>query len=244
MEDAPSRFRPGTGRGSLAFRPRTATLSLSSLKTDRVSRFRPRSSAVQRRNRGWAWLPVLDRCDTNPRARAFSSRSGVERHRRRSCQDDDPGDGRASRVGGGRVREQPCRTEAHAGVPLGSPVRHPASVGACRFQQSDVACEVRLGHLRKHRSDPLRLSPPLTSAEGSQQQDPVGLRLSTNPASELRIAAQRMIGQHLVGSTVTRTVAGGPGPSIINLPTPGCWRLTLRLSGHADHIDLQYSARR
>jgi hypothetical protein len=38
----------------------------------------------------------------------------------------------------------------------------------------------------------------------------------------------------------TREVAGGPGPSIIDLPRPGCWHLTLTWSGHTDTIDLRY----
>ena len=69
-------------------------------------------------------------------------------------------------------------------------------------------------------------------------------RLATNPGSDLRIAAQRMAGEHPIGLKVTRTVAGGPGPSIINLPASGCWRLTLRWSGRADDVDLQYAANR
>ncbi|MBQ0993944.1 hypothetical protein KBX08_28150 [Micromonospora sp. H61] len=40
---------------------------------------------------------------------------------------------------------------------------------------------------------------------------------------------------------VTREVAGGPGPSIIDLPQAGCWRLDLRWSGHADTMDLVYA---
>jgi hypothetical protein len=43
-----------------------------------------------------------------------------------------------------------------------------------------------------------------------------------------------------VGAPVTRKVSGGPGPSIVNLPSPGCWRLTLRWSGRADSLDLSY----
>jgi hypothetical protein len=35
-------------------------------------------------------------------------------------------------------------------------------------------------------------------------------------------------------------VRGGPGPSIVDLPSPGCWALTLRWSGHVDHLDLEY----
>lgn len=37
----------------------------------------------------------------------------------------------------------------------------------------------------------------------------------------------------------------GPGeiyPSYVNVPKPGCWRLTLRWAGHADSIDLRYRA--
>ena len=42
--------------------------------------------------------------------------------------------------------------------------------------------------------------------------------------------------------TVTRQVAGGPGPSIIDLPVAGCWPLNLTWSGHQDHLALRYSA--
>jgi len=41
--------------------------------------------------------------------------------------------------------------------------------------------------------------------------------------------------------TVERKVTGGPGPSIVDLPEAGCWRLTLRWSGHTDTMDLLYA---
>lgn len=44
------------------------------------------------------------------------------------------------------------------------------------------------------------------------------------------------------GQTVTRQVAGGPGPSIINLPAAGCWSLSLSWSGHQDHLALRYAS--
>jgi hypothetical protein len=46
----------------------------------------------------------------------------------------------------------------------------------------------------------------------------------------------------LDGSDVSasRSVPGGPGPSIIDLPQPGCWRLTLTWPAHADTMDLVY----
>ncbi|MFG1919467.1 hypothetical protein [Micromonospora sp. NPDC048898] len=40
---------------------------------------------------------------------------------------------------------------------------------------------------------------------------------------------------------VTREVAGGPGPSIIDMPQAGCWHLDLRWSGHTDTMDLVYA---
>lgn len=43
------------------------------------------------------------------------------------------------------------------------------------------------------------------------------------------------------GEKVESHVTGGPGPSIVDLPKPGCWRLTLSWSGHTDTMDLTYS---
>jgi hypothetical protein len=68
-------------------------------------------------------------------------------------------------------------------------------------------------------------------------------RRAVKPLSDLRIHAQRMEGRHRVGRPVTRVVVGGPGPSGINLPAPGCWRLTLRWSGRTDELDLRYVRR-
>jgi hypothetical protein len=47
----------------------------------------------------------------------------------------------------------------------------------------------------------------------------------------------------LAGSTTTvlRTVVGGPGPSQVQFPNPGCWRLVLSWSGHQDRMNLQLS---
>jgi len=46
----------------------------------------------------------------------------------------------------------------------------------------------------------------------------------------------------LAGSTRTATVSvpGGPGPSTIDLPAPGCWTLHLSWSGHTDELELRY----
>ncbi|HEY1321612.1 MAG TPA: hypothetical protein VGF32_15250 [Streptosporangiaceae bacterium] len=48
----------------------------------------------------------------------------------------------------------------------------------------------------------------------------------------------------LAGSmrSATVSVPGGPGPSIIDLPAPGCWTLRLSWSGHTDELKLRYVA--
>ena len=53
-----------------------------------------------------------------------------------------------------------------------------------------------------------------------------------------------MSGSSTLGAPVTRKVSGGPGPSVVNLPSPGCWRLTLSWSGRVDSLDLRYQQRR
>jgi hypothetical protein len=52
-----------------------------------------------------------------------------------------------------------------------------------------------------------------------------------------------VIHAHLEGSSqdVTRSVAGGPGPSIIDMPAPGCWQLTLTWAGRTDTTALPYA---
>jgi hypothetical protein len=84
---------------------------------------------------------------------------------------------------------------------------------------------------------------PLRSPEGRDRGNKIlwVSRRDVKPLSDLRIHAQRMDGRRRVGRPVTRVVVGGPGPSGINLPAPGCWRLTLRWSGRTDELDLQYA---
>ena len=62
--------------------------------------------------------------------------------------------------------------------------------------------------------------------------------------SDLRIRAQRVQSGRPIGRRVARTVTGGPGPSIVDLPAPGCWRLTLRWGGRSDRLDLEYRPNR
>ena len=66
-------------------------------------------------------------------------------------------------------------------------------------------------------------------------------RVGTQTFTNLRIGVQRMVGVHNVGGPVSRVVSGGPGPSIINLPAAGCWRLALHWAGHSDTLDVRYA---
>lgn len=64
-----------------------------------------------------------------------------------------------------------------------------------------------------------------------------GERAPDGASPDLRIEAR------LAGSTevVRREVAGGPGPSIVDLPRAGCWRVTLTWWNHTDTLDLHYN---
>jgi hypothetical protein len=42
------------------------------------------------------------------------------------------------------------------------------------------------------------------------------------------------------GPVVRREVPGGPGPSGVDLPQPGCWHLDLRWGGSTDSLSLRY----
>ncbi|HTT88250.1 MAG TPA: hypothetical protein VMF65_01765 [Acidimicrobiales bacterium] len=66
-------------------------------------------------------------------------------------------------------------------------------------------------------------------------------RLPLSNFGNLDITARRLVGGTEVGPVVRRTVMGGPGPSGIDMPQPGCWQFTLRWSGHQDSVDLAYT---
>ena len=44
---------------------------------------------------------------------------------------------------------------------------------------------------------------------------------------------------------IQRPADSGPGeiyPTIVDVPTPGCWHFTLSWAGHRDEVDLRYDA--
>ena len=89
-------------------------------------------------------------------------------------------------------------------------------------------------------ADPLEAPPPTTHANKI-----LWVARADVPASaNLRIGAQRMVGARNVGDRVSRVVKGGPGPSIINLPAAGCWRLALHWAGRSDTLDVRYVPKR
>ncbi len=102
-------------------------------------------------------------------------------------------------------------------------------------------------------SDPEPRMPYVESADGSIIAILWG-RLSSPPSPEVNnkilwvahdygpTPTDLSIRAHLEGgdSTVERTVPGGPGPSIIDLPAPGCWRLDLTWDGLTDTVHLAY----
>lgn len=86
---------------------------------------------------------------------------------------------------------------------------------------------------------PLQTPPPVTHSNKILWVS----RLPVNSLTNLRIDARRLNGTRPLGKPVQRIVRGGPGPSIINLPRAGCWRLSLHWADHSDSLDLQYRRR-
>ncbi|MEU4371579.1 hypothetical protein [Micromonospora chersina] len=69
-------------------------------------------------------------------------------------------------------------------------------------------------------------------------------RPAATPSPDPSASATLVITATLDSTTtrVTREVAGGPGPSIIDVPRAGCWHLELSWSGRTDTMDLVYVA--
>ena len=81
---------------------------------------------------------------------------------------------------------------------------------------------------------------PLTSPPRADRSNKIlwASRPQVEVGSDLKIHAT-LDGTSTVAN---RKVEGGPGPSIVDLPKPGCWTLDLQWSGHTDTIRLNYVA--
>lgn len=79
---------------------------------------------------------------------------------------------------------------------------------------------------------------PLTAPPSQDHNNKILWVSRVGAGSSLRITATLLGGS----VTATRVIAGAPGPSIIDLPKPGCWHLRLEWGGSTDTLDLAYQA--
>jgi hypothetical protein len=88
-----------------------------------------------------------------------------------------------------------------------------------------------------------RHDPLVTPAPANRNNKILWVSKTPDPTGAgLQITARRLIGGTAAGPVQERTVFGGPGPSIIDMPAAGCWQFTLRWSGHTDTVDLAYAS--
>jgi hypothetical protein len=117
-----------------------------------------------------------------------------------------------------------------------SPRTSPASgggvavVAACR---STVVRGVLPEWARTGFSDPEPVMPYVRSASGSVVAILFAGRLTSPPRPDV---ANKVL--HGSGPAVTTGLPSPVGPSYVDLPSPGCWRLTLAWPGGSDSIDL------
>jgi|SRR6478752_4083598 len=79
---------------------------------------------------------------------------------------------------------------------------------------------------------------PLTAPPSADHNNKILWVSRVEADSSLHITATLQDGS----ATTTRVVDGAPGPSIIDLPEPGCWHLTLKWGDNTDTLDLAYLA--
>jgi hypothetical protein len=79
---------------------------------------------------------------------------------------------------------------------------------------------------------------PLTTPPSPDHSNKILWVARVDDGSSLRVTATLLDGS----ATATRVVDGGPGPSIIDLPKPGCWHLTLKWGDNVDTLNLAYLA--
>lgn len=126
------------------------------------------------------------------------------------------------------------------------------SVSAC----SPISTGVLPMWARAGFSDPSPVSPFVTSRDGEVVAiifaDPLLAPAKPGVANKiLWVSKDRTSTGALVisgaleggASTMQATVAGGPGPSIIDVPVAGCWRFDLSWGTHQDVIDIPYQSR-
>jgi hypothetical protein len=81
---------------------------------------------------------------------------------------------------------------------------------------------------------------PLSSPPSADHTNKILWVLRRGDRGALTISAQRMDGTSPIGAPVERLLDQFPGPSTVDLPDPGCWRLTLTWADRTDTLDLEY----
>jgi hypothetical protein len=91
-------------------------------------------------------------------------------------------------------------------------------------------------------ADPLRAPAPKGYGNKILWLVPPGATQVTAGVAQQDTSSALRIDATLIGSQVTvrRTVPGGPGPSLIDMPRAGCWRFELAWDGHRDTLVLPY----
>jgi hypothetical protein len=145
-----------------------------------------------------------------------------------------------------------------AAAPAGTAAGTPAAPAACHsvLQKGVLPVWARTGF-----SDPLPRMPHVLGRAGRIVAIEFGYPLLSPPSEKrankilwvsrlpwtgyknLYVRAQQMQGARRLGEPVSRLIRGGPGPSYLNLPAAGCWRLTLSWAGRSDSLDLRYTPR-
>jgi hypothetical protein len=147
----------------------------------------------------------------------------------------------------------PTATAAGSPAPSERTASLPPIAGPC---VSDVDMGVLPTWARAGFSDPEPAMPHVMSTSGDVVAILFGYPLSSPPRAQVNnkilwvlrdgldspveISAQRMGAAIPAGEPVSRRLDDGFGPSIVDLPTAGCWRLTLMFAGRTDSIDLEY----
>ncbi|MCI0344019.1 MAG: hypothetical protein L0221_01065 [Chloroflexi bacterium] len=81
---------------------------------------------------------------------------------------------------------------------------------------------------------------PLSSPPSTDHTNKILWVLRRGDTGALTISAQRIEGTSPAGAPVERRLEQFPGPSTVDLPDPGCWRLTLTWADRTDSLDLEY----
>ena len=145
--------------------------------------------------------------------------------------------------------------EARTGSPAGTTSTGPPATAACRLAYTPKALPVwaRTGFTPPDQPVPYVLGDrgdmvailwaprhPLVAPPAADRNNKI-LWVARVGAAEGPLQIRATLAS--TGQTVTRTVEAAPGPSIIDLPTAGCWSLDLRWGSRQDHLDLGYAAR-